>query len=189
MATQPMDRYTLEDYLDLEDKLDYRSEFHDGSIIPVEAASPTHARLEARVGSILEKAFFPRCATFGSSLNLYIPSVNRTLHPDASVICGNLNYPKPDCVDNPTVIVEITSPKTKDYDHGTKRECYFTLPSLQHYLLISQTERLVGHYERSGIGWIYVDRRADAIVVLGGVEIPVADIYEGIFLQTTYEAS
>jgi Uma2 family endonuclease len=179
MTTQPVDPYTLEQYLEMEDTLEYRSEFHDGVILPVESATPTHALLGNRVGSVLEKAFSV-CAVYDSGLNVYIASANRVVHPDRTVICGPANYPKRDCIDNPTVVVEITSPSTKDYDYGTKREQYFTLPSLQHYLLVSQTEKTVGHYERSGAGWIYLDHHAEATFNLGNVEICVGDIYAGI---------
>jgi Uma2 family endonuclease len=179
MATQPLDRYTLDQYLEIEDTLDYRSEFHDGIILPVENATPTHAQLEARVIATLIKAF-STCAVYGPSLNVYIASANKVLHPDATVLCGPANCPKPDCIDNPAIVVEVTSPSTKDYDYGTKREHYFSLPSVQNYLLVSQTERTVGHYERSGAGWIYIDRHSDAFLLLGTIEISVGDIYTGV---------
>jgi Uma2 family endonuclease len=179
MATQPLDQCTLEQYLEIEDTLDYRSEFHDGVILPVESATPTHALLEAAVIGIL-KGKFSNCAVYGPSLNLYIASANKVVHPDATVLCEPANYPKRDCIDNPTVVVEVISPSTKDYNHGTKRENYFSLSSLQHYLLVSQTEKTVGHYQRSGSGLIYVEHRSDAIFSLGKVEISVGEIYAGI---------
>ena len=179
MATQPVDRYTLEQYLEMEDTLEYRSEFHDGVILPVELATPTHARLEARVISVLEKAF-STCTVYGPSLNLFIASANKVVHPDATVLCEPANYPKRDCIDNPTVVVEVISPSTKDYNHGTKRENYFSLSSLQHYLLVSQTEKTVGHYQRSGSGLIYVEHPSDTTFFLGNVEISVGEIYAGI---------
>jgi len=163
----------------MEDTLGYRSEFHGGVILPVENATLLHARLEARAGSLLG-GVFPSCAVCGPSLNIYIASANKILKADATVLCEPANYPKPDCGDNPTVVVEVTSPSTKDYDHGTKREHYFGLPSVRHYLLVSQTERMVGHYARSGSEWIYADHRSDAIILLEDVEIPVDEIYAGI---------
>lgn len=177
MATQPEARCTLEEYLELEDTLDYRSEFHDGLILPVEPASPTHARLASRMVSVLQSAI-PTCAVYGSTLNLYIAFANKVLHPDVTVLCGEENHPKPDCIDNPTLLVEVTSPKTKDYDYGTKREMYFTLPSLRCYLLVSQTETKVGVYERRGEGWLYVDRGPDETIILDEREIRVVHIYK-----------
>jgi Uma2 family endonuclease len=114
-------------------------------------------------------------------LNIYIASANKIVHPDATVICGAPNFPKPNCLDNPMVVAEITSPATKDYDHGTKRELYFSLPSVQHYLLVSQTERKVGHFERSGARWIYMDHDSGSIPV-GDAELPVGGIYADILV-------
>jgi Uma2 family endonuclease len=87
MATLPLDRYTLEEYLDMEDTLDYRSEFHDGIVLPVEAATPIHAQLEVSLAAFLLNAFGSRCLVYGSSPNLYIASGNKVLHPDATVLC------------------------------------------------------------------------------------------------------
>ena len=181
MATQPLERFSLDEYLERQDEPDSeRSEFHDGLVLPVEAATPKHACLSAAVVGVLRSTFFPGCAVYDSSLNLYLASVNRIVHPDATVVCGTPNYPRPNCIDNPTIVVEVTSPSTKDYDFGTKRENYFTLSSVQHYLLVSQSDVMVGHYRRSGDGWIYVDRFADGILCLGEWEIRVNNIYQGI---------
>lgn len=180
MATQVLDRYSLEQYLDMEEGLDDRSEFHDGLILPMEAATPTHSSLCAAIVGILRQFFFPRCAVYDSSLNLYSASANKVFHPDVTVVCGQPSCPKPSCVDNPMVLVEVTSPTTKDYDNGTKREYYFQLPSLQHYLLVSQTEKRIGHYQRSGEAWLYVDREVDGTLFLDEVEIAVEAIYSGI---------
>ncbi len=49
IVAQTVDRYALEQYLEIEDTLGYRSEFHDGTILIVKAATPTHASLEARI--------------------------------------------------------------------------------------------------------------------------------------------
>ncbi len=166
MVTQPLDYHTLDDYLKL-DQPDSIYEFHDGMLIPVEAASPTHARLGTRLGSILDRSYVS-CGVYGSSLNLYIASANKVFHPDVTVVCGVPNYPKPNCIDNPSVLVEVTSPSTKDYDYGTKQEHYFSLPSVQHYLLVSQSELKISHYQRSGEAWIYVNKYAGEIIFLAG---------------------
>lgn len=107
------------------------------------------------------------------------------VHPDATVVCGNANSPRPDCIDNPTIVVEVTSPSTKDYDFGTKREYYFSLSSLRHYLLISQTELQVSLFKRNDLErgawtWTYLDRGVDASFSIEDVEVRVAEIYRGI---------
>ena len=185
MATQPRDYYTLDDYLKL-DEPDSTFEFHDGLIFPCEAASPTHARLESRLCSIFENSY-RSCAVYGPSLNLYVASANKVFHPDVTVVCGVPNYPKPECIDNPTVLVEVTSPSTKDYDYGTKQEHYFSLPSVKHYLLVSQSEPRVSHYQRSGEAWIYVNRYAGEIIFLGEIEVNVNEVYRDILPEPKLE--
>ena len=39
---------------------------------------------------------------------------------------------------------------------------------------------MVGHYQRSGEAWLYVDRHADGMLLLREVEIKVNEIYSGI---------
>src|SRR5262249_13841419 len=39
-------------------------------------------------------------------------------------------------VANPLILVEALSPSTEARDHGVKRDGYFTLPSLSHYLIV-----------------------------------------------------
>lgn len=52
-----------------------------------------------------------------------------------------------------TGLVEVLSPGTEDNDRGEKREHYFTIPSLREYLLVSQTERKMELYRRTGDVW------------------------------------
>ena len=182
MSALPTDHYTLDEFLKLEDGPAFpRSEFHDGLILPVESASPSHSLLCARIVGLLQTAF-PKCNVYDSSLDLYVESVNRVFHPDATVLCGTPSSPKTGCISNPTILVEVSSPTTKDYDSGTKREYYFALSSLQHYLLVSQTEARVGRYTRSSEGWFYVDHYANSLIQLGETAIQVNAIYEGVSL-------
>ena len=39
---------------------------------------------------------------------------------------------------NPTLLVEILSPSTEDYDRGKKAKLYRAIPSLQELLIIAQ---------------------------------------------------
>lgn len=55
---------------------------------------------------------------------------------------------------NPTVLFEVLSTTTEDYDRGTKFKLYRTLPSLQNYVLVSSTEFAAEVYSRSNDEWI-----------------------------------
>ena len=49
---------------------------------------------------------------------------------------------------NPAILVEVLSEATEEYDRGDKFTLYKSIAALQHYILISQTEVLVDHFER-----------------------------------------
>lgn len=72
-----------------------------------------------------------------------IGSAARYAYPDVSVICG-----KPEVLDrrkdillNPTVIIEVLSPSTADFDRSFKFVAYTAIPSLRQYVLIT-TDRV-----------------------------------------------
>jgi Uma2 family endonuclease len=87
---------------------------------------------------------------------------------------------------DPVFIVEVLSPTSGDRDLIEKPEEYLSLPSLQAYVIASQSERAClqwtrgsdGHWpkEPTGLG------NHDAITIKGAfcLEIAVADIYRGI---------
>ena len=48
----------------------------------------------------------------------------------------------------PIVVVEVLSPSTAAIDHGRKLSGYFSLPSVQHYLILDPERRVVIHHKR-----------------------------------------
>ena len=69
--------------------------------------------------------------------------------PDALVYCGP-RLPRTALeIPDPVVVVEVLSPSTGRYDRQDKFARYFTLPSLQHYLIVDADRRVVIHHTRS----------------------------------------
>jgi Uma2 family endonuclease len=71
-----------------------------------------------------------------------------TFQPDASVSCG----PQPPAgalaISDPIVVLEVLSPSTASIDHGLKLSGYFSLPSVEHYLILDPERRVVIHHKR-----------------------------------------
>ena len=70
-----------------------------------------------------------------------------------TIVCGEPERDResPTHITNPTVIVEVLSPSTEDYDRGEKREHYQQLESLQEYVLLAQSRlRVAGFLARRG---------------------------------------
>ena len=80
------------------------------------------------------------------------------------------------------LIVEILSPSTAEYDHTTKFENYQKLPSLRHYLLISQSAWIVEWFRRDDTGqWIYtlLSSPASTLEIPDlGLVLPLRELYE-----------
>jgi Uma2 family endonuclease len=57
--------------------------------------------------------------------------------PDALVYCGPKVGHEVLEINTPMILVEVLSPSTKAVDVGTKLPNYFSLPSVQHYLIVN----------------------------------------------------
>jgi Uma2 family endonuclease len=70
--------------------------------------------------------------------------------PDALVYCGERVSKNALEVPDPIIIIEVLSASTATQDMGYKRRGYFSVPSVQHYLIADPERRLVLHYAREG---------------------------------------
>jgi Uma2 family endonuclease len=71
------------------------------------------------------------------------------MYPDVLVICRPL-APDDDRVADPTVVVEVLSPTTESHDRIRKWREYQTIASLQHFVVVAQSERRVEVYSLRG---------------------------------------
>lgn len=153
--------------------------------------SPRHAELAGSVVEALRGALREAgrggCRVYTSDLRVYVPD-GRFVHPDVSVVCGGVVPPFHDegGVTNPSVLVEVLSPTTEAYDRGEKFERVRAIPSLRHYVLVSQRRASVETYTRGEAGtWIL--RAAgpgdDVQLEALGVRISLAALYAGIALD------
>ena len=181
-------KHTFAEYLALEEKSDKKHEFWDGEIIPLgeilamAGGTFEHGRLTMQLGGLIGSALKGRpCAAFSSDVRVRVRETDFCAYPDLSVVCGRVESDPQDknSMTNPAVLVEVLSSSTEDYDHGTKWSHYRRIPSLRDYLLVSQREARIEHYQRNDDGtWTLRDlTSADSVRLSLGVEIAVADIY------------
>jgi Uma2 family endonuclease len=93
----------------------------------------------------------------------------RYVYPDISVVCGPV-IAAPGTTDvlvNPTVLVEVLSESTEQYDRGVKWEGYQRIESLTDYLLVSQSAPRIEHFRRDRTRtWLYQTAGAGERLVL-----------------------
>ena len=136
--------YSFAEYLSLEAASNVKHEFLDGQIYGMAGGTPEHAALAAALGGLL----FARlqggpCRSYGADLRVRVLATGLATYPDLTVVCGRLERDPDDenAVVNPTLLVEIPSPSTAQYDRGDKFEHYKRIPSLREYVVVAQDRR------------------------------------------------
>jgi Uma2 family endonuclease len=152
--------YTPEEYLALEEKADFRSEYINGQIIPMAGGSTNHNRISGNLYANLNFAFRQQnYEVFMADVRLWIPEKRIYTYPDAMVIVGEPEYwdNRADTITNPIVIAEVRSNSTKTYDpcgiceaaRDDKFRAYRTIPSFAEYILIDQTQIYIEQYTKT----------------------------------------
>jgi Uma2 family endonuclease len=141
---------TTEEFLLWAEGKDGRWELFDGAPAMMSPERLAHTRVKKLVAAALDdglqRARLP-CEAFTEGLTIRIDA-QTAFEPDASVVCGP---PRPDdtiAVSDPVVVVEVLSPNTAAIDHGRKLSGYFSLASLEHYLILDPERRVVIHHKR-----------------------------------------
>ena len=97
--------------------------YFNGEVVVISGASKEHNSI-AKNFSMLVLPFLKgkNCAIFGSDLRVHIPEKSLYTYPDFTTIYGEWETvdSKKDTVMNPSLIVEILSKSTWDYNRGKK---------------------------------------------------------------------
>jgi Uma2 family endonuclease len=133
-------RSTLEEYVRLEAHANVKHEFVDGWIFAMAGGTPEHAALAASVITALGRQLEERrCRVFTSDARVFVAEPNVVTYPDASVVCGQLERHDVDklAIVNPTLVVEVLSPRTEEYDRGDKLDYYRGIAALREVVLVA----------------------------------------------------
>ncbi|HEX2187477.1 MAG TPA: Uma2 family endonuclease [Longimicrobiaceae bacterium] len=187
MTTTYTPGLTPEEYLVRERAAAYKSEYVGGEVRAMTGASRKHNLVTLNVASSLTGQLRGRpCETYVSDMRVKVSRTGSYLYPDVVVACGGpeLEDEQADTLLNPTVVFEVLSPSTADYDHNRKWELYRRLPSLQDYLLVSQDEPRVERYTRRPEGlWLFSETSGlDGVLRLDsiGCTLALRDVYERV---------
>jgi len=187
---------SAETYLALERAAEHRSEFIDGEIVAMAGASREHNIIAGNVFGELRNQLKGRpCEAYISDMRLGVDLSHYYTYPDVTVVCGEpefLDDSHFDVLLNPTVLVEVLSPSTEDYDRGRKFARYRGLGTLTDYVLVAQDRMLVEHYARDGMRWSLTDHtEPEAAIDLPaiGCRLSLAGIYEKVVFKPAIEAA
>ena len=178
-------------------------ELHDGYVVPKNRDPETwamapervrHVRAKARAWRALDGAINEAgmdCEAFADGITVRTGADNM-YEPDAVVRCGEWLDGDTTEIHDPVIVVEVLSPSTSSTDYGKKLRDYFSLPSVQHYLVIDPDGRRVVHYTRQ----VGVDTYLTRILATGpllldppGIEIQVDDVFASLPPEDQDEAA
>jgi Uma2 family endonuclease len=162
-------------------------EYCDGEMYAMAGGTPAHADLAASAIGILRAALMGRCRVSTSDLKVRIEATALSTFPDVSVVCGDRELANIDrnAVTNPTLLVEVTSNSTEDYDRGAKLEHYKQCPSLQAVLFVSHRRQQVTVVSRNGDAWNTREYDSGQLAEVSALHLSfaVAELYAGIALD------
>jgi Uma2 family endonuclease len=174
-------RHSFQDYLAVEEVSTIRHEYLDGEIYAMAGGSVLHAALSASTLAALHRQLGGRCRVYSSDLRIRVRATGLASYPDVTVVCGatETDPENADTVVNPTLIVEVLSPGTIDYDLGEKFEHYQQIPSLAAALYVWQDRRQIEIREKSDGAWktSVIGPGETAIVSPLGITLEVDALY------------
>ena len=191
MQTKEKVYYSPEEYLELETAAEYKSEYRDGLIIPMAGGTPNHNQIAVNLSAALNFALKGQpYRVFTSDLRLWIPQARLYTYPDVIVVSGQLQFAESrrDTITNPSIIVEVLSESTANYDRGEKFKLYRNIPTLQEYILISQSEMHIEQFAKTADNkWILSeDDQENSILTLNSIQFQISfkDIYDKVEFDT-----
>jgi Uma2 family endonuclease len=140
MSTLPKTFLTPEEYLAIERKAEFKSEYFKGEMFAMAGAREAHNLIVGNIFAALHQQFRSRqCRAYMSDLRVCVSNVGLYTYPDAVAICGERKFldNELDTLLNPSLIVEVLSPSTEAHDRTRKFEYYRSIESLREYLLVS----------------------------------------------------
>ncbi|MEB3178953.1 MAG: Uma2 family endonuclease [Nostocaceae cyanobacterium] len=177
--------YTPEEYLELEEKAEFRSEYRDGEIVPMTGGTTNHNQIALNLAASLKLTLKGQnYRVYMADLRLWIPKYRQHTYPDVMVIQGQPVYTgtSTTTVMNPLLITEVLSKSTKNYDQGDKFLYYRSIPEFQEYILIDQYQYHVMQYVKTADSkWIFAEIEGESAALsleTINFQITLTDLYE-----------
>jgi len=181
MSTLAQRKMTVDEFLAWTEAQDGRWELYNGVpyLMAPERARHSEVKFATQTALVqgIRKAGLP-CLMRPDGATVRV-SQHVAHEPDALVYCG----PKlPDDsieVPEPVIVVEVASPSTRKIDASLKLTGYFSLPSVQHYLIVDPDGPPVIHHRRQADATILTRIVHDGTLTLSppGIEVVVAEIF------------
>jgi Uma2 family endonuclease len=190
MSTLAKTFLTPDQYLEIERKAEFKSEYYNGEVFAMAGTKRPHNLIKTNVsGQLYQQLRSCPCEVSSSDQRVLVAPTGLYTYSDIVVICGQPQFldGELDTLMNPTLIVEVLSPSTEAYDRGRKFGHYRSIESLSGYLMVAS--ELIGAElftrQPDGLWKLTAEgkRLEDTIEIESiGCRLKLADIYEKVEL-------
>jgi Uma2 family endonuclease len=187
MSTVAKTLLTPEQYLEIERKAEFRSEYYNGEMFAMAGAADSHSLIVTNLTAEFSQQLRKRpCFTYSHDMRVRVSATGLYTYPDVMVVCGERQFldDRRDNLLNPAVIVEVLSPSTEAYDRGRKFENYRSIESLREYLMVSSESIGAELYTRQPDGrWMLTAAsRLEDVLEIESIDcrLALADVYEKV---------
>ncbi len=187
---EPAPKYNYvspEEYLERERASEEKHEYYKGEVYAMAGASIPHNDIAYNINRIIAPFLHGKgCKLYGSDFRIHIPENTLFTYPDFSIVCGKPVPPDlyTDNLTNPSVLIEILSKSSEDYDRGTKFHLYRSISTLKEYITIDSRTVCVELYTRQDSNsWVITEfkQRTDKFVISTiGLRLSLWDVYEDV---------
>lgn len=181
---------TPEEYLAAERSATEKHEYYRGEIFAMSGASVNHNKIFRKLFLAIGHQLKGKdCQPYGSDLRIHIPMNTLYTYPDISIICGEPELADDpfDNVINPSVIIEILSKSTRNYDKGEKFTLYRDIDTLQEYILVdSEKIHIEKHIRNKDNSWQLTEFKSienSLYINTVNMQIELRDIYESLSFE------
>jgi Uma2 family endonuclease len=154
-----------------------RYELVRGEVVRMAPERQRHVRVKGAVflalTNAVKRAGLP-CTVFTDGAAVVIDG-DHAREPDASVQFDAAGDPDSMVLQAPLIVVEVISPSSERDDTGTKVGEYFSVPSIQHYVIVDPIEKIVIHHARGRYRQVLTSG-GEIDLTPPGMTVPVAEL-------------
>ncbi|HLB38268.1 MAG TPA: Uma2 family endonuclease [Gemmatimonadales bacterium] len=180
--TRPVGLMSIEAYLEFEERSPIKHEYVAGEVYAMSGVTTRHNLINLNITRHLHQPARKRgCRVFAADVKLKA-AADRIYYPDVIVACGKAAQVEL-IVEEPMLVVEITSPSTRASDRREKLDAYRRMPSLRMYMIVDQRRRHVFVYRRKARGeWVREEVQGEGEISIPQlrVKLEMDDIYDDV---------
>lgn len=176
----PTTRMTADEYLAFEARSAVKHEYVGGAIFAMAGGTKDHHDVTFTLTALLRAALRGPCRAYMAEVKVRVEAADAFFYPDVHVTCDPTDHADRLISRSPSVIIEVLSDSTAEYDRGDKFATYRRLESLQEYVLVDSRVQRVEVFRRHGQVWHFLPLTASDRLTLTSVDVDleVSRIYE-----------